>query len=1109
MADNATNTTSTPTTQATATQAQSPQEPKPKESWQIEADQRTKDLTDKLEAGMNELFSSDKYTEYLKTMSKFHNYSSRNIMLIKQQMPNATKIAGFKAWKENFNRQVKKGEASLRIFAPIGKKEPEIKLMEKIDPETGKPMLSKDGNVIMEEMTALTSNIRFKLVPVFDVSQTYGEPLPQLAEDLTGNVAHYEAFLDTLKSVSPLPIVFEEMPENKDGYCRFGEKIGIREGMSEIQTVSAIVHEITHAKLHDKNNHLPNDKPMPDVKPKSKEVKEIEAESISYVVCQKYGIETGDNSFGYLASWGSHDMKEIKASLDTIRKEANTIINEIEYKFASICKERGIDLSQSEQTEEQAPPQAAPSAKEPTVQAQAQSTTKEPIFTTETRTENIAGVDFSFSEVKPSTHENTLEHQNFQKLAELFPEVISKEFYYMRLEAGEAMMPLSLEWIGEDRLSIMHTHIQNGDLMYDPMIVMEVDREAKTATAVEFEQSNPPLYQRIEDGVGMSIDGNGNEKTINGLQGQINDFASMWFDNIGKQGYMREHGALLDGKDADVNVHYNSDQKPYNLAFKYELDGTTVYNRMDRTEPTSHAPEGYMNRVAYVDSYRDVTFFEDKDKLPPAVVSVVENVKLTNEKEKPAEVTKPEPKQAEPTFSEDVQEAAKELPPDIELGSGPDEKGVSVWDWNNTQDKNGNERFIAHINFDREITYFTDNLPANIKSDIEDISKGDWKEMFAIEMAGMDYDPPLPPQGIQLNDSPPVPTAPAEILPDPTIGIAEQHEYGYTSVELLPLNQDRAVELFNQDMTVFLLYPDNTEAMAFDVDEIRAFDGIFGIEREDWLNSKEYKALAAQSVNESEQVADTPQQIPSQTPPPAETAANGGKQPPPSEPTAEAVEKPPETPKNEIPIYKESLSYARDNGELDTFRQNKRLNVECGEAIDKAIRENSTPAKYGQYVDSMQAAKDVIAEYGAERVALVLASNINYHDWDGRLSNTNKAWAKEFDTPDPDVYLQTHLSILDGFSNRFREAVKEIENTPQTQATDQTADKSERTDTPDKAEKSGKADISDKKSSKEKPSLMDTLKAGEEKSKREFGNVQKPGMDAPTKSAKNKTGEEL
>ena len=204
--------------------------------------ERTKELTDRLETGIQDLLQSDKYIEYLKSMSQFHRYSTRNTLLIHLQNPTATRVASFKAWGEKFNRHVKRGETGLRIFAPIKTKVKEE--FDKIDPDTKAPMLDANGKVITEEQES--ESLRFRLVPVFDVSQTHGDPLPEIVENLTGYVVQYEAFLDTLKIVSPLPIEFEPLAENNDGYCEFGEKIGIREGMSEAQTVAAVVHEITH-----------------------------------------------------------------------------------------------------------------------------------------------------------------------------------------------------------------------------------------------------------------------------------------------------------------------------------------------------------------------------------------------------------------------------------------------------------------------------------------------------------------------------------------------------------------------------------------------------------------------------------------------------------------------------------------------------------------------------------------------------------------------------------------------------------------------------------------------------------------------------------------------
>ena len=591
-----------------------------KKAWQIEADQRTKELTDKLEAGMNELFTSEKYKAYLQSMSKFHNYSSRNIMLIHQQMPGATQVASYKLWKDEFNRQVKKGATSIRIYAPIGMKEPKKVMMEKLDPATGAPMLDKEGKIIMEEMTEVSKGPRFKLVPVFDVSQTYGDPLPQLIDDLTGNVAHYDAFMDALKAVSPLPIIFEPMEPEKDGYCRYGKQIGIREGMSEPQIISAVVHEITHARLHDKNNDLPG------VVGKPKGVKEIEAESVAYVVCQKYGIDTGANSFGYLASWSNHDIKEVRASLDIVRKEANSLINDIDDRFNAICKDRDIEL-------------------------------------------------------------------------------------------------------------------------------------------------NPKEPEQVE-----------------------------------------------------------------------------------------HIP-------------------------------------AAEESEKPTE----------PTFTVEPH---------------------------------------------------------------------------------------------------------TEIPPDTSVNAAEMNMFGYTYEEMLPVGVERAVELFNSDSAIYLLYSDNTEAIAYDVDEINKHDGMFGIERRDWLNSKEYQDLSAQG-----QEAATTEPVEAPTIDPAQISLTE------PEKSETAV-----IPKNEQPIYKFDSKIAKEKGEIEAFRLSRKLNVECGEAIEKTINDNSKqgPMTGTQYVDTEKAARSVIAEYGADRVAWVLATFVQDQSWDGRLSNANKEWAKTFDTPGkPDVYLKTHITIIDCFINRFREIEKE------------------------------------------------------------------------------------
>lgn len=305
---------------------------------------RMREIVDSIENGIKELFESDKYRKYLATMSRFHRYSVNNTMLIYMQRPDATHVAGFNKWRDQFGRNVLKGEKGIRIIAPTPykKKVEEIKT----DPETNAPVLDADGKAIIEE-----KEIRipmFKVVSVFDVSQTAGKPLPQLAADLSGNVQQYEVFMEALRRASPVPMEIKPVARDTDGFFSIkAQSITIRAGMSEVQTVCAAVHEIAHAKLHDYEHmtELADDGETILVPgEKSRNTEEVEAESISYAVCQYYGIETGENSFGYIATWSKgKELKELRASLETINKTASELITDIDRHFAEICKERGIE----------------------------------------------------------------------------------------------------------------------------------------------------------------------------------------------------------------------------------------------------------------------------------------------------------------------------------------------------------------------------------------------------------------------------------------------------------------------------------------------------------------------------------------------------------------------------------------------------------------------------------------------------------------------------------------------------------------------------------------------------------------------------------------------
>lgn len=528
---------------------------------------QVKEITDRLEQGVKDLFSGDKYLTYLQTMSRFRRYSTRNTLLIYMQKPDATLVAGYQAWQSKFGRYVKKGEKGIKILAPTPftiRKE-----QQKLDPDTRMPILDASGLPVTEEVEVRIA--RFKVIPVFDLSQTDGKPLPSLVEDLVGDVKHYEVFLEALRTVSPLPIRFEPLEPGTDGLCRMGDRISIREGMSEIQTISAVIHEITHAKLHDPEHMLPEDETA---KPKDRRTEEVEAESVSYAVCQYYGIETAVNSFGYLAEWSkTRELKELNASLDTIRKTAAELIDSIDENFRALAKERGISLDSQQRDEAIEAPVSAP----------------------------------------------------------------------------DVPVPL-----------------------------------------------------------------------------------------------MEEPGPFPD-----------KPEKQYELGYGHMGNGLTVWNRLEEQN-------GDYVTVAHIGADRSVTFY-DMD-MPETVKAEIEKTARTSEMSVSGT-------QDMPVFS---------VPPIPDTPEVPEPN----------------------------------------------------QEPEAADPVHEPASAPEPEQAASDGDN---------LLPDPSIGLSERDLYGYTDPTMLPLLIERAQELFDADHTIYMLYPDNTEAMVFDREEIAGHDGIFGMEAEEWQTSREFE----------------------------------------------------------------------------------------------------------------------------------------------------------------------------------------------------------------------------------------------------------------------------
>ena len=323
--------------QKTAQTAEQPQEPRPVIPIVLTSEkpaEKLKEITDRLEQGITELFESERYREYLRVMSKFHNYSINNTLLIAMQKPDASLVAGFSAWKNNFGRNVMKGQKGIKIIAPSPYKVKQE--MKKIDPHTQQPIIGKDGKPVTEEKEITIP--AYKVVSVFDVSQTEGKELPDIAVDeLTGDVERYKDFFAALEKTSPVPIGFEQIPGSSHGYYHLEDKrIAIQEGMSELQTLKTAIHEIAHAKLHDIDLNAPENEQQPRV---DRRTREVEAESVAYTVCQHYGLDTSDYSFGYVAGWSSgRELSELKSSLETIRSAAAEIINSIDETLAELSK---------------------------------------------------------------------------------------------------------------------------------------------------------------------------------------------------------------------------------------------------------------------------------------------------------------------------------------------------------------------------------------------------------------------------------------------------------------------------------------------------------------------------------------------------------------------------------------------------------------------------------------------------------------------------------------------------------------------------------------------------------------------------------------------------
>ena len=673
---------------------------------------RIKEITAGIEQGIKELFESDRYRQYLSTMSRFHKYSLNNVMLIHSQRPDATLVAGFNKWKNQFGRHVKKGERGIQILAPVPfkKKVDEVKL----DPHTKAPMLDKDGNLVKEEKEV--SVPMFKVVSVFDVSQTDGKPLPVLAHSLSGDVQQYEVFMEALRRTSPVPIVIAHTDRDVDGFFDLtAQQITIQDGMSQVQTICAGVHEIAHSKLHnyDKMTELADDG-VTVLAPEEKDrhTEEVEAESISYAVCQYFGIETADNSFGYIASWSQgKELKELRASLETINRTSSELISSIEQHFKEICKERGIAIN-------------APAEVVPVVETSPTVSGGDPIVNTDDILATFAG-DFTV-------------HLMIKTNGEPIPGIPAEgidgicAWVEEKLRAGD-LRPLS-------------------DILLDMMAIY------------------------------------GQDERFNDLTDRL----------------------------AEINKRVYIPQEPVEdtgAAKRYEYRLVSNFHRT--------APED----TTYIQQY---TFNKDAVLFPGPVlfVGTYEKCLELQEKLKAGTIT--------PDAVREMQEAEKlYLVSDSKYlyiqrtDSGFD---YTIYDKDSMKLLDGGRLDDPMMH----ISTACINICEEHGMDSYKVSIAPTELIETLAAANMPQE--LREQSIDVPQ------------PDPYVSQAELQAFGYTAPDMLPISTDFALELMERDVTVYMLHRDNTEAMAFDSEDLAMHIGMFGVTTEDWNAIKERPDIVAIST---------------------------------------------------------------------------------------------------------------------------------------------------------------------------------------------------------------------------------------------------------------------
>lgn len=806
--------------------------------------ERIKEIVTGIEAGIQDLFQSDKFADYLRTMSRFHSYSYNNTILIHMQMPSATHVAGFNKWKNQFGRHVKKGEKGLTIIAPTPFKK-RIEEM-KLDPDTRAPVLDHDGNVIMEEREIEIP--LFRPVKVFDVSQTEGRPLPSLVAPLTGDVQQYEAFMEALRRTSPVPVQFKPLREGLDGFLNLEDQtITIREGMSQVQTVCAAVHEITHAMLHNRERDQAaaaagntNQEPP---KPKDKNTREVEAESVSYTVCQYYGIETGANSLGYIATWSKDKtLPELKASLETISKTANVLITSIDRHFAEICRERGIDLTAQ---------QAAMEAPQPSPELP--DTPERFISDMLDMLDRLYQAGLIKKNFPPDNREQT--KANLVRTLQVNPSIVRATL---------------------DQFVSQDTGAAEAKVMLDRLDGLSQEKEPEYEYAVGDEGGRGQFllmaYRKMDGG--SKLDRTmfvGDEATCNALLEKLQagtlhfeDFCVMRAARVSR--YVTKDGAELDalvGEDDKVYLgrrdhydnrgHYINDDK----SLRYLSDNEKMFDFVSGTGYTETQAE------LLAQGYFSMEDYAEFDTLRVGVLAQFEQAEPLLFAGEPFSFVQPDAAAQEPPAApipsppEQADEALYLLDDSVYLHIQASDEG---WDYtlytkHDMAQLDGGQLdapgssitdVVEHIRRTEEIgTIAVDLAPIEVLDELRDRADRALEAAVAVQPEqGRDYAGELRAHFAQEDDAlwdTPLDEYP---LPDPAFSADElEQDYGYSGGDLLPLSRERAAELLEQDLTVYMVEAGENPAMVFDRDDlVEQPDGMmFAVTREEWEESQDFR----------------------------------------------------------------------------------------------------------------------------------------------------------------------------------------------------------------------------------------------------------------------------